>query len=123
MLKLLGLKNSRECSVNIQNKKKKRKLGLENKNKKNTLITPESDTEVSSVSLSDEGFSPLVLREESEDEREGEDVKQDGSNVSINEFVLVKLSGKKFVKYFVAIVNEKPCHTEFGIGFLKKKRG
>lgn len=95
MLKLLGLKNSREYSVNIQNKKKKRKLGLENK--KNTSITPESDTEVSSVSLSDEGFSPLVLSEESEDEREGEDVKQDGSNVSINEFVLVKLSGKNLL--------------------------
>lgn len=98
MLKLE--KNSRECSTTKQSKKKK----FRPTKPKKVLKTPGLDTEVSSISLSKEGFSPLVLSEESEAEYEGENVKQDGSNVNINEFVLVKLSGKKFVKYFVAVV-------------------
>lgn len=46
---------------------------------------------------SEEEVSPLVLSEESEDEREGEDVKQDGSNISINEFVLVNWQAKNLL--------------------------
>lgn len=70
---------------------------------------------------SEEEVSPLVLSEESEDEREGEDVKQDGSNISINEFVLVNWQAKNLLKYWKN--NEKPCHTEFDVGFLKTKQG
>lgn len=46
---------------------------------------------------SEEEVSPLVLSKESEDEREGEDVKQDGSNISINEFVLVNWQAKNLL--------------------------
>lgn len=46
---------------------------------------------------SEEEVSPLVFSEESEDEREGEDVKQDGSNISINEFVLVNWQAKNLL--------------------------
>ncbi|XP_054286972.1 uncharacterized protein LOC129002892 [Macrosteles quadrilineatus] len=100
------------------------------KNKKNKILKPrdligsfESDSEeVDDVELCDDGgFSPFSESSDSEPEGTGEKVEHDGRNVNINDFVLVKLAGKKVIKYFVAQVSEKIGLTDFTVSFLKRK--
>lgn len=107
----------------------KRKLGLKQEDcKKRRKSNPTkkmratSDTETDeSLNYDNEDLSPLILSEDSASEDDGEEVKLDGSNIDVNNYVLVKLCGKKSEKYYVAEISDKQGLTEFTVNFLRKK--
>lgn len=108
--------------------KNKEKLLLMNSKKakktrtnKKTCEMFDSDSYSSKDLCEEEGFSPLELESDDEVLNDGELVAPDGSNISVNDFVLVKLASKKTVKFFVARIEEMICRTEFNVNFCKKK--
>lgn len=106
-----------KCLKNNRTKKMARLKGLKDSN--------ESDSEeVDDAKLCDDGgLSPYYITSSSDSEADldGEKVECDGGNININDFVLVKLAGKKAIQHFVAQITEKIGMTEFTGYFLKKK--